>query len=526
MSARPGWKLLPSAVSVVVIVLMAAEYFSPFADLDYTWQIRTGEEVMRTGDLRPRDAFSYTIAGRAVPEFEGLYGAGLWAVWTAFGYGGLKLLRVLLVATPLLLVGLRLRREGVSWRGVALALAVLALVEARAWNLRPLYLSTIGLLLVSGRLHDHCTGRRPLPWWLPLVTLAWANLHPGVIMGQGLLAGAIVWEWLNARLRLNTPLDRRPLVRLTVMGGLALAATFVSPDPVGRLLYPFSHEAHHPILQSIPEMRPLYAFALEPPFTAGLVYGVAALTVWTMVRRFRQYRLWEIALLAGLAWLGNRAFRGVLDWLPVMLTLAVPHVARMLAAAAKSRRLPLVRLALRWDAFAKRMLHAPAFRWQWAWPAAALAALAVVSLIPPLGRAMPIRESSDWPAGVADWMEAHGVEGRIFAPPDDAAYLMWRRPAVRCYVDTRYLFFPPELIEDCQYLPQLAPDWPDRLRRVESYHTDYFLLKTNGPHGVLWQAIRPHVPDPLYRDDSVVLLRADQVAAGLAAYEQQQAANP
>ena len=202
-----------------------------------------------------------------MPEFEGLYGVGLWAIWNAFGIGGLKLLRVLCVGGPLLLVGLRFHREGVRWRGVALALLILVLVESRAWNLRPLYLSTMGLLLVSGWLHDHCIGRRPLPLWLPLLMLAWANLHPGVIMGQGLLVGAIAWEWLNQRLRLNAPLDRPALRRLTWIGGLGVAATFISPDPLGRLLYPFSPESHHPILQSIPEMRPLSAFLFEPPYT-------------------------------------------------------------------------------------------------------------------------------------------------------------------------------------------------------------------------------------------------------------------
>jgi hypothetical protein len=313
MVERSRWKYVPSAVSLLVVALIAANYFSPFADLDFTWQIRTGEEVVRTGDLRPRDAFTYTIAGRQVPEFEGIYGVGLWAVWNAFGIGGLKLLRVLCVGGPLLLVGLRLHREGVRWRGVALTLLVLVLVESRAWNLRPLYLSTMGLLLVSGWLHDHCTGRRPLPLWLPLLMLAWANLHPGVIMGQCLLLGAIGWEWLNQRLRLNAPLDRANLWRLTWIGGLGVAATFLSPDPLGRLLYPFSPVSHHPILQSIPEMRPLSAFLFEPPYTICLVYIVAALTVWTIFRRFRQYRLWEIALLAALAWLGTRAFRGVLD---------------------------------------------------------------------------------------------------------------------------------------------------------------------------------------------------------------------
>ena len=46
-------------------------------------------------------------------------------------------------------------------------------------------------------LHDHCTGRHRCPGWLPVVLLLWANLHPGVIIGQALLLGAIGWEWLN-----------------------------------------------------------------------------------------------------------------------------------------------------------------------------------------------------------------------------------------------------------------------------------------------------------------------------------------
>jgi hypothetical protein len=137
---------------------------------------------------------------------------------------------------------------------------------------------------------------------------------------------------------------------------------------------------------------------------------------------------------------------------------------------------------------------------------------------------MPMRDNPDWPVGAADWIEAHDLQGRVFAAPDDGAYLMWRQPNVRCYVDTRYLFFPPELIEDCQYLPQLAPGWPERLRRVDAYGTDYFLLKTSGPHGVLWEAIRAHVPDPLYCDKSVVLLRTEQVAAALNSYKSEQAA--
>ncbi len=521
MADRPGWKYVPSVVSLMVVALLAANYFSPLADLDFTWQIHTGQDILRTGKLRTPDHLSFTIAGQRVPDFEWLYEVTLALVWNAFGYGGLKLLRTLCVFVPLLLVAWRLRREAVRWRGVALALLIAVMVLAQSWNLRPLYCTTIGLLLVSGWLHDHCARRRNLPWRLPLVMLLWANLHPGVIVGQALLVGAIGWEWLNSWVRLNAPLDAAACRRLTWVGGLGLAATFFSPDPIERMLYPFRPELHHAVMRGFTEMRPLYSFLTQPPYTAGLVYVVAVLTAWTLLRRFRQYRLWEIALLCGLGALGNAAFRGVQDWLLVMLVLAVPHLVRMMRDSAP---VPLLRLDRSW----KRLLYAPLFRFQWYWPTATFAALAVVSVTPPLSRAVPVQNNSDWPVAAVDWMDAHGVEGRVFAGPNDGAYLTWRLPGrVRCYADTRGFFFPPKILEDCQYLPQLSPDWPDRLRRVRSYGADYFLLKTSGPHGVLWRAIEPHISAPLYRDDAVVLLRTDQVADGLAAYEREQASlNP
>src|SRR6266851_10188643 len=118
MSEAPAWKCLPTAFSLLVVVLLVVLYVSPPVDLDFAWQIRTGEHIVRTGQLRPVDAFSYTIAGQKVPDFEWLYEVGLYGVWSAFGHGGLKLLRTLCVGLPLVLVGLRLRRENVPAHGI------------------------------------------------------------------------------------------------------------------------------------------------------------------------------------------------------------------------------------------------------------------------------------------------------------------------------------------------------------------------------------------------------------------------
>jgi hypothetical protein len=524
---RPFWHALPSLFTVVALALIAANYFTPFADLDFTWQIRTGEYIARTGSLQPVESFSYTIAGTPVPEFEWLYEVLLWMVWSGFGFGGLKLLRVLLVAAPLVLLGRRLRREGVPWHGTGLALLTAMAVLAPSWNLRPMYCTTIGLLLVSGWLHDHCTGRRPLPWWLPVVMLLWGNLHPGVITGQGLLAGAIAWEWHNRRLRLNTPLDRAACWRLTLVGGLGLLATFVCPDPVGRLLYPFRPELAHPIQRIFSEMRPLPVLAVQPPFLLALAYVVAALVGLTVVLRFRQYRLWEVALLLGLAGLANVAVRSSQDWLLNMLALGVPHLAVLVReAVARRRSLPwpkrwpgnwarLERRLLRVERSCKHILSSPWMRPQPAWLVGAVAVLAILSL-PPWGRGMPVRNGAEWPVQALDWAEGQGLHGRFFGPPDYGSYVGWRLgDGGRCYVDTRGFFFPPELIEDSHYVPQMGPDWRRRLERVLGHGTDYFLLETTGGRGRLWQALSGYV-QPLYLDERTVLLRAEQVSEAVA----------
>ena len=133
MSAPPAWWYrLPNGLTLVALALALANYFSPCADLDFAWQIRTGELIVTAGNLRPPESFTYTIAGQSVPDFEWLYEVILWCIWTVFGHGGLKLLRTALVLAPLLLLAWRLRREGIRWHGVALAVLAAALALSPA----------------------------------------------------------------------------------------------------------------------------------------------------------------------------------------------------------------------------------------------------------------------------------------------------------------------------------------------------------------------------------------------------------
>src|SRR5271165_1596921 len=330
--------LRPTVVSLIIILLLASTYFSTFGDLDWSWQVRTGGLIVHTGSLRLPESFSYTIADSPIHDFEWLYEVLLWEIWEPLGYGGLKFLKVILVITPLLLVARHLHNQGVRRHGIALAIFAAVFALSSAWNLRPLYCTTIGLLLVTIMLHNHCAGKKPLPWALPLVMLIWANVHPGIILGIGLLYGAIACEWLNQWLRWNPPLDREKLKRLTIIGGVGVMASFISPDPIERLLYPFQPELKHPIMRIFGEMQPLVNMFASAPLQVTLIYLAAAMALAVVILRFRRFRLWELALLAGLTVLGNVAFRGTMDWFLMMLLLGVPQLKSLLAEAAKRRR--------------------------------------------------------------------------------------------------------------------------------------------------------------------------------------------
>ena len=537
---------LPNVVTLLLLALASANYFGVLGDLDWSWQVRTGQRIVETGSLRTHDTFSYTLDGKLLHDFEWLWEVLLWHTWNLCGLGGLKLLRVLFVATPLGLLAWRLRRDGMRWHVIFLALVSAFFVTSPSWNLRPLYCTTIGLFLCWSLLHDFCCASdqegRSL-WLLPPVMLLWANTHPGVITGQALIVGAIGWEWLNYGLwRMfpssgqvgnlfhkfgNQPLQQRQLWRLTLIGGLALAATFISPDPIDRLLYPFSADLKHPIFRIFVEMQPLHRFLFREPFVAPVVYAVAALVLFSIVKRFRHYRIWELALLAGLALLGSVAVRSLMDWYLIMLAMGLPHLHILYVEAVKRRpRRGWLPGMLRLDNGFKRLFASRLCRLQPGWLAAGLGVLAVLTAIPPLGRNMPMQSAPEWPVAALDHIERAGVRGNFFTPPDFGAYVGWRlKDEAKTYMDTRGFFFPPTLVEDSQYVPAMANDWRKRLDRVlNDYPTEYFLLETWGVRGALWSALSPHISEPLYCDRQAVLLTVEQVRQAVAQLDAQVAA--
>ena len=454
-------------LGLAVLLPGLASLLSVLSTVDLAYGLRAGGEILDGGGIPRADTYTFTVAGQ--PWLDQQWGAQVFlaAWWRAFGWSGLVLLRALLisVAWACLVVAIRRRAPGLGARTVA-ALALLAfVVTAPAMALRPqllgILLFCLVLALLAGR-HRHPR----LAWAVPLVVLAWANVHGSFVLGPA-LAGLAWLEDIrlggqgrglagrSAR-SVGRPFDLAP-------GGLALAvvtglATLLTPFGPGALAYALTLSSNRELAARISEWQPP-SFA-EP--TGLLFFGSVVLVAAIVVLRRGVVRWPTVAGLALFAALGLIAARGVAWWPAAAVTMVAPLVP-WAAPYSPFRRAPRVS----------------------ALNTLILALLVVVSLPllrlgPPadsrLGMGAPAGLLGQAPAAVTgvlrDWMRSGEPQLRstarapqAWAPQTWGSWLELAVPDLPVAVDSRIELFPADLWADYDTVADARPGWQAILER-------------------------------------------------------------
>ncbi len=239
VSPSPLQFLVPSVRDIIFIFLMwsllaGALASRPLADPDIGWHIRTGELMLATHSLPRTDPFSSTMHGQTWFAWEWLYDVLLGVLHRACGLNGVVWLCAVIVAATFAFLLSQLLRRGT---GLLLAVALMLLAEAAATIhlfARPHIVSWLFTLAWFVALERWESGDVPrwLPWFFPVTTLLWVNLHGEWLLGFALLAIYFVAA-IVASLRAADPfvaLQASQRARgMAVAGGASALATFVNP---------------------------------------------------------------------------------------------------------------------------------------------------------------------------------------------------------------------------------------------------------------------------------------------------------
>ena len=399
-------------LALAILLPALAATIAPMSTVDLAYQVRAGELMLTTGAVLRADPFTFTAYGE--PWLNQQWGAGVLfaAVHGLSGWGGLVILRVLLVAGAVGLVAAGAMR----WLGprpaALLALAGfvvgIASVGLRA-QLFGIVLFTAVLAILAWR------DRRPLlVWVIPLIVLAWANLHGSFFLGPAAVGVALVDDAIARR---------SPVRQLATVLALSLVATCVTPFGPSVWGYALGIATNGEITRLITEWQRTLPFSFTGLLFYASVVGAGAL-LWAARGRDLLPSWPTLAWLVVLAVLGIYAERGITWWAfgaPVALA---PTVASLLPERGVPRTEELPRL---------RRLNAAVV---------AMLALVIVVLQPLWRGGDPLTGPDgllrDAPGDLARALSAvAGPSVRAVVPQPWGSWFEWASPGTLVMVDSR-----------------------------------------------------------------------------------------
>ncbi|MBI4315391.1 MAG: hypothetical protein HY679_05600, partial [Chloroflexi bacterium] len=213
-------------------------------DSDTFWHLRAGTWMLDTHRLLNFDAFSHTRLGQPWINHSWLTEIAMAALYRLGGYGALNLATALVVWLTFFFV----YRSGAGGSYMRIFVTLLAAVASAVyWSARPQIVSMLLAAVFNAILLDYRWRGANRLWLLPLIMLAWVNLHGGFAIGFILLVITFVGHLLPLSRRLAAGMGGggdhkgRPYAHMLWLGGTGLAcalAACLNPYGPAMLLYP------------------------------------------------------------------------------------------------------------------------------------------------------------------------------------------------------------------------------------------------------------------------------------------------
>lgn len=455
--------LLAGVWCVCVLFLCTAAV----ADPDLWGHTLYGLRAIEQGVLVERDdPFSYTVPGAAWTNHEWLTEYQFGWLWRTAGNAGLVAWRNVLVSALFAVAACALRRGRASLPAALLLLILNAeCLSNFVIFIRP-QLATFALfavyLYILRGFHD-CPENRSI-WLLPPLMAVWVNLHGGFLAGIGLM---VLFGAAEAVRCWRSPTnDARALMRLSAVGALSLAATFV--NPYGAVLHEMLwHHLWTP--QFVREWQPLWDTRFSP------IYGVPFVLTGLAACAPRRWQLVDALVLLVVGWQATVHLRHVaLFSIATLVLLPGPLSAGM------ERLFPL--LIARWGRPERRWLRIAA-------TGAAAGFLVMLQVrsglefwrhgIGPLEIGVECRSHvPGMPLRAVTALNEAGLSGNLVTDYGWGQFVLWHmHPESRVAFDGRYrTVFPSKLESEFLAFQRARPGLDPRTAMLDDYPTQLALV--------------------------------------------------
>jgi hypothetical protein len=314
----------PAMLGMLLVAGVFFEVRGFNVDPDLWWHLKVGHDILATHHWPTVDPYSFTVAGQPWLAFEWLGDVLLATVWRIAGVRGLEALLILLSASIITAIYTLCALRSRNSKAAFLVTAAIMGLATTNFNLRPQMIGYLFLVLLLIVLQRFRQSKRRSLWFLPLLFLAWINVHGSWVIGLGTML--VYWMSGLKGFRLGgiemKRWDRTDRFRFALVFLLCLAVLPITPYGTQLAAYPFQVASSLPVnIANISEWEPMPLDQIAGKVFLFLILGFFALQI-----AFPQtWRLEELALLL---------FGTVMTCVHVrFLLIFVPFFAPLLATA-------------------------------------------------------------------------------------------------------------------------------------------------------------------------------------------------
>jgi tetratricopeptide (TPR) repeat protein len=501
LSAResPFARRLFLVLAAVALIYAFLAGLRTVEDFDLGWQLATGRWIVLHHHIPSIDVLSYTVPGQ--PWIYPVGGEILF--YLAFLLGGFSLISWMGALACVGSVAILLRRG--SAVSAAIAIIAVPLIAARTTPRADMFTVVLFAAFLSLLWENYQAGSARL-WLLPLLMVAWANLHLGFVSGLALLLAYVGAELLETVFGSER--------RRAAMGKLRHAAPWLIATVLATLVNPWGWGIYrHLILQQrvnaqeqlwINEWAPIpinwatVGRSLLLRQTGGAIYILLAIAVVAGAIALLRGHWAAAVMLLGSTYPAVQAVRMGAVFACVLIVVGGPELSAALATSSRRIRSPQTRQLL--ASVAATLL-------------VVLAGLRCFDLVTDR-HYFATADEAVFGAGLCSWFPERAAEfiQRESLPPEilntyaAGGFLTWKLgPQRRIYIDGRDTLYGPAHLSRHSELMFSAPDsqtWQDETSRYNINTVILALARADGLQPALLRGLcNSPIWHPVYLDE-------------------------
>jgi len=496
--------LLPSIGAIIWVITFFGVLMSGprmvNADGDLGRHITIGSYIIDHRLIPLRDIFSHTMTGEPLTPHEWLAQVLFALMHRALGINGAVLLAALVIATAFWLVYRQSRAHSASLLAAAFVSTLGLLAASIHWLSRPHIFTFLLLAMWMGVLYRIKNGDTHRWWLLPLLMLAWVNLHGAFIAGfvTWVLCGiGILWDahFANAAQRETPPAGFWKSYLLG--GGVSLLATLFNPKGPGIWGTSVGYVSNRYLVDHTVEYQ---SPNFHDPITWLLLLFIALLIV---VLAFRKRHTTSFQLFPAVAWLVMALYSA--RNIPLFIIVSAPLLTAGLVDFLAGLELP-EKLRHRVKKFDTGLLNV-----DMRLKGILLPVLSVLIVVIGFNAGMTFTQDgkpnaydpAEFPVEAVNWLEQNPQPGETFNYFTWGGYLLYRQwPQRLVFIDGQTDFYGETLAREYQKFMNIEDGWESVL---DDHYVDWVILPTK-EHAARaleqqddWQVV--------YRDDTAIIIR-------------------